>query len=464
MALLEFSYDGYQKAIIANQNCIVKYTLVGGGGGGGGPDRYAGGTGLNGNQINGYIALNKGDTIYCTVGQGGRGGGAQGTNRAGGLGGNGLNGFSGGTGGRSGGSGSSGAGGGGGAATVLSFDGAGNDPIAIAAGGAGAGGGGNHGGAVTYSTSAYGEASTYALKYFPNASTNGAYCGFLNSYGMWNGNGHHTYEVYFPSSGTYKFQMSADNYAYMWLDNGTVNGNDDYIGDTDNGTASAFNSVFTFNHYVTQGWHTLDIYASNYGGPASVAAAVYNLNSNTTYMWTTRNAYNPLSSTYNKGRGGAGKNYSGDGGGAGGGGGGHRGGRGGSTRSGDVGGYSGSIGYNYNSNATATIVGSPSGKGTGGLGRDRSVGGGENAGDGYAAFEAIHTDTYVRQSSSWKRVEAVYERRSFSFLGVNIKYWSKIPTLYVAQDGVWKQVYGDSQLTYYSTFGTLNNTSGPYPG
>lgn len=458
MALLEFSYDGYQKAIIARQNCIVKYTLVGGGGGGGGPDTYAGGNGLKGNQINGYIALNKGDTIYCTVGQGGRGGGAQGTNRAGGLGGYGLNGFSGGTGGRSGGSGSSGAGGGGGAATVLSFDGAGNDPIAIAAGGGAGGGGGDKGGPVTYSTSAYGDTGAYSLAYYSNGATDNAWSGLLNSYSIWNGNGTYTWEVYFPETLTYTFSISIDNTGGIYLD-------DTLVVATTGSEGSRYSTTFSADVQVTKGWHIVKMTATNWGGPAALGGFIkFRAANKIQTLWTTRDANNQLSSTINLGRGGHGNNYSGDGGGAGGGGGGHRGGRGGSTRRGDVGGYSGSVGYNYNSNATTSVVGSPSDKGAGGLGRHRSVGGGENAGDGYAAFEAIHTDTYVRQSSSWKRVEAVYERRSFSFLGINIKYWSKIPTLYVAQDGVWKQVYGDSQLTYYSTFGTLNNTSGPYPG
>ena len=462
MALLEFTYDGSQKAIVANENCIVRYTLVGGGGGGGGPDTYAGCTGIAGKMVNGLIALNKGDKIYCAVGQGGRGGGGQGTSHPGGAGGNGLSGFSGGAGGYSGWSGSSGAGAGGGAATVLSFDPSGHDPIAIAPGGGGGGGGGNHGGAPLYPSDPYGDTSSYALQYFTNAATNGAYCSFLNTYGIWNGIEHNTWEVYFENTGTYTFRLSADNYAYIWLDNGTVNGNNDFIGvsPTDAGAVN-FNEYRDFTHYVTKGWHTIDVYAKNWGGPASVGAAIIAPNS-TSYMWTTRSAYNPLSSTLNRGRGGHGVDYRGDGGGAGGGGGGINGGRGGSTRSGDVGGWSGSSGYEYNLYPINDYIGTPGSYGAGGIAYARPTGG-YPGGDGYAVFEAIHTDVTIK-NSLWKRAIGIYVRRSLNIFGWTIRYWSKLPAVYVRDNSSWKKVYGDMDLSYYTTTSAYNNTSGPYPG
>lgn len=462
MALLEFTYDGTTKVITAAENCILQYTLVGGGGGGGGPDTYHGGNGLPGSVVSGEMTLTKGQSVYCSVGQGGRGGGTQGTSRTGGIGGASLDGFSGGTGGRSGWAGSSGAGGGGGGATVLSSSLAQSSIIAVAAGGGAGGGGGNHGGAPTYSTEPYGDTLAYSYRYYSNAATNGAYCSFLNTYGVWNGDGRYSYEVYFPTDGTYTFRLSADNYGYMWLDNGTVNGNNDYIGNTPNSGASDFNQYYNFNHYVTKGWHTVDVYARNWGGPASVGAAII-APGQTSYMWTTRSSYNPLSVTYNLGRGGHGVDYSGDGGGAGGGGGGYRGGRGGPTRGGDVGGYSGSDGYDYNLYPATVTIGSPSSYGAGGIGYNRPTGG-YPGGDGYAALNAIQTDISVKSGSLWKKTKGLYIRDSFSLFGMTLRYWKSVPAMYVRSNGEWKKVYGDLVPAYYSQANSYSSISGPYPG
>lgn len=475
--LVEFTYDGYQKAITAKENCIVSYTLVGGGGGGGGPDTYSGYPGLVGRVENGTILMNKGDTIYVAVGQGGRGGGAQGTSRPGGVGGNGLNGFSGGTGGRSGGYGSSGAGGGGGAATVLSYNADGSNPIAIAPGGGGGGGGGDHGNGRLYSLDPYGDTATYVLKYISNAATNGAYCSFLNTYGVWNNIEHNVYEVYFPESGNYTFRLSADNFGYLWLDNGTVNGNNDFIGQTPGTGANDFNQYYDFSHYVPAGWHTVDMYARNWGGPAAVAAAIMSPSDSKNYMWTTRYAYNPLSSTKDIGRGGHGQDYPGDGGGAGGGGGGYKGGRGGPIRSGDAGSYTGSTGYSYNINPSSVTVGSPSLYGIGGLGVARPTGG-LAGGDGYAAFEVLQSDINIRQTITrwfgffssrstvvvWRKVTGAFKRKSYTFFGLRLVFWEKIPAIYIRQNGEWKKVYGDDTVTYYSTNSSYSTTTGPYPG
>ena len=452
MALLEFTYDGSQKAIVASENCVVRYTLVGGGGGGGGPDTYAGCTGLAGKVISGVISLNKGQTIYCSVGQGGRGGGGQGSGKAGGAGGKGLSGFSGGTGGNSGSWGSSGAGGGGGAATVLSHDMNGATPIAIAAGGGAGGGGGDHGGAPLYSTEPYGDTQTYALRYYSNGSTNGAWSSLLNTYSVWDGNGTYTWELYFPTSGYYTFNMSADNTGAIYIDNTLVL-------ETTGGESSRYGSVYTVGQYVYAGWHVIKMTGENWGGPAAIGATISYQGGS--IIWTTRSANNPLSSTINAGRGGHGINYYGDGGGAGGGGGGSRGGRGGSTRRGDVGGWSGSTGYSFTS-STSTNIGSPSSYGAAGIAYSRPTGG-YPGGDGYAVFEATHTDININ-STGWKKASAVYLKKSFNFFGYNVGYWEKIPAAYVRSNGVWKEVYGNMDLTYYTTSATYDATSGPYPG
>lgn len=460
MAILEFAYDGSQKAITANENCYVRYTLVGGGGGGGGPDTYAGATGRPGNVVNGMMFLNKGETVYVAVGGGGSGGGTQGANRPGGVGGNGLSYFSGGTGGRSGGSGSSGAGGGGGAATVLSRNADGTNFIAIAGGGAGGGGGGDKAGPANHSSYIWGSTSTFSLKYYSNARTNGAYCSFLNTLGIWQGDGRYKYELYFPKSDTYTFTLSADNYAYIWMDNG-ANGNSDYVGNTPGTGAIDYNSTHQFTHYVTEGWHTVDVYATNWSGPAAVAAKINN--SSGTEIWTTRYAYNPLSSKKESYRGGQGQNRGGDGGGAGAGGGGYEGGSGGQVRGGDWGGWNGSNGYDYNEYpSNEPGIGSFASYGVAGIGYARPTGG-KDGGGGYAAFEAVHSDISYK-NSSWIRPNRVYIRRTINLVFLTYSFWQAVPAIYVRNNGEWNKVYGDSDLTYYTTNSSYDRISGPPPG
>lgn len=461
MAILEFAYDGTQKAITASENCYVRYTLVGGGGGGGGPDTYAGATGRPGNIVTGLMYLNKGETIYCAVGGGGAGGGTQGSNRPGGVGGRGLLNFSGGTGGKSGGYGSSGAGGGGGAATVLSRDMSGTRPIAIAGGGAGGGGGGDKAGPANHGDYIWGDTAAFSLKYYANADTNGAYCAFLNNLGVWAGNGRYKYEVYFPTSASYTFTLSADNYAYIWMDNG-AHGDSDYVGNTPGTGTADFNTTYTFTRNVTQGWHTVDVYATNWGGPASVAAKI--TTSSGGEVWTTRYAYNLLSSTIEASRGGHGQDRSGDGGGAGAGGGGWRGGSGGQVRGGDWGGWNGSNGYNYNDYPTTEgAIGSYSSYGAAGIGYSRPTGG-YPGGGGYAAFEAIHSDVNRKVANTFVPVQKIYRRHTYTILGMTWSVWSLVPELNVMRDGEWKRVYGNMNLTYYTTNSTFDTASGPPPG
>ena len=452
--LLEFTYDGTTKVITASENCTLQYTLVGGGGGGGGPDRLNGSDGLPGLVVNGAIALTKGQTVYCSVGGAGTGGGAQGTSKAGGPGGYSLDGFSGGTGGTSGWAGSSGAGGGGGGATVLSFDTSQSNLISVAAGGGGGGGGGNHGYGATYSTSSYGDTQSYALRYYSDGSTNGSWSSLLNTYSIWNGNGDYTWEVYFPDTANYTFTISIDNTGAIYLD-GTL------VKETTGNEFGRFGSTHSATKNVTKGWHTVKMNATNWGGPAALGGTISD--SSGVKIWTTRSSYNPLSATYNAGRGGHGVNYSGDGGGAGGGGGGYRGGRGGSTRGGDVGGYSGSTGYNYNAYPAITTIGSPSSYGAGGAANWRPGIGASGTG-GYAAFTAVHTDTSIKQNGTWKKANAVYVRDSISIFGFRIGYWKSIESLYTRSNGEWKKVYGENTPAYYSLSNTYNNTSGPYPG
>ena len=477
MAILEFQYDNSTKAITATADCLVSFSLYGGGGGGGGNDSHPGSYGTDGGVVHGTITLKKDQTIYCTVGQGGQAGASGRSGAAGGTTkGYARDGFSGGIGGRAGWSGSSGGGGQGGGATVLALtppplDGQNNrnltptpdsELIAVAAGGGGGGGGGNVGAAngTLYSTSPYGTTTPFLYKYYTPAATNGAYCSFLNSYGVWNGNGRYTWDVYFPSSTTYTIELSADNYAYAWLDNG-ANGDDDYIGDTPNGSRSAFDRSHTFTKYVTAGWHTIDLYAYNYGGPASLGARISS--STTGTIWTTLSSYN-RNSPKHKGRGGAGFDKGGDGGGSGGGGGGHFGGRGGDLRGGDQGAYSGSKGYNFTSSTVDTnspVLSAPSGNvyGTGGSNTSDGVNGG-------AIFDVVMSQVNVRQTVNntpvWKMAKKIYRRNSFNIFGFRYVYWSEVEQLNVKDNGVWKQLYGSKAASWVTqAVGQNTNWSGP---
>lgn len=465
MAVLEFAYDNSTKAITATNDSIISFSLYGGGGGGGGNDSHAGSYGVSGGTIHGSMLLKKDQTIYCTVGDGGspgvsgRGGAAGGSAK-----GFARDGFSGGAGGRAGWSGSSGGGGQGGGATVLSWSPTGNsDLIAVAAGGGGGGGGGNVGAAngTIVSYTPYGDIVPFLYKRYPTAADNGAYCAFLNTYGVWAGDGRYVYDVYFPSSGTYTFRLSADNYAYMWLDNGTVHGNNDFIGNTPGTGRADFDRYYDFSHYVTAGWHTVDVYASNWGGPAAVAAAIMPPQSSS-YMWTTLESYNKNSTVY-KGRGGHGTDKAGDGGGAGGGGGGWPAGRGGDLRSGDQGAYSGSSGYSWWDSNVVTItnvpISSPAGitYGTGGANTANGVGGG-------AIFDITLSEINSKSGGQWKKVNGLYRRESLNLLFFRWVYWTEVNELNVKKDGVWKKVYGKHSASWNSQqVGQCTNTSGPYP-
>lgn len=486
MAVLEFKYDGSTKAITAVEDCELSFSLYGAGGGGGGNDSHAGSYGISGGTVHGKIVLQKDQTVYCTVGQGGHtGASGRGSAQGGYLYGHARDGFSGGQGSNAGPAGSSGAGGQGGGATVLAWtppkiNGQNNsnltpddeqDLIAVASGGGGGGGGGHRGSAYgeIWAYFSWGSVSPFLKKYYNNAATNGAYCSFLNTYGVWNGDtrtvGRMVYNVYFPVDGTYKFTMSADNYAYVWIDNGTVNGNDDFVGNTDNGSASAYNSTFNFDHYIAKGWHTVDVYSYNYGGPAGVAVAISEPNQ-TRYMWTTRSHYNRIDKEH-RGRGGMGTYKGGDGGGAGGGGGGWPGGSGGYLKSGDQGGYSGSKGYDWWAPNDVVIldsaITSPTGStfGAGGANTDNGASGG-------ALFEgnlALIKVCDVRNNRQvWDSVKKIYRRNSINIFGWRYVYWTPIQELSIRDNGVWKRVAGPSEPTWYSTaVGQTTNHTGPRP-
>jgi hypothetical protein len=453
MFLLSYNKDVVYE-ITASKNCVVDFQMIGGGGGAGGADSHPGSPGYNGLIASGSIPLSANETVYCALGGPGYGGNTGQGSAAGGAGGYAINNYSGGSGGNAGPSGTSGGGGGGGGASLIWKNSAYgyqtvSNILAVSPGGPGGGGGGNY-------SDGYGNASVSALivprGYYPSAEYNGAYCEFLNTYGIWNGDGDYTYEVYFPfaSQGRYTFELSADNYAAIYVNNYLV-----VETQGGEGGEAAYQNVWTGTYDSEPGWKTVRISAQNWGGPASVAAAI-----NTGFVagpqnrfWTTRESYNPLSYNDLIGRGGHGQDHRGDGGGAGGGGGGYIGGTGGTGPSGDNGAMSGNYGTSFLSTSVAssdnTLLadGGGSGFGLGGLG-----GYGANGIGGAVVFNSTQTDIKYNSSGNLINVKEVYVRNS--------SQWTKVQEVYVRDSSSWKRVYGDNIPNVTSSAVTYNNISG----
>ncbi len=110
-------------------------------------------------------------------------------------------------------------------------------------------------------------------QYYPNAGTNGAWSSLLNEYGVWSGNGIYTWQVYFPTTGTYTFEGSVDNYGTMYVDDVQVL------------NIPSYSTVYSSTSSVTAGWHTVKMVATNTGGPAGAAGRI---KSGSTTVWTTR--------------------------------------------------------------------------------------------------------------------------------------------------------------------------------
>jgi hypothetical protein len=110
------------------------------------------------------------------------------------------------------------------------------------------------------------------------------------------------WRVYFPASQDYDFELSADNYAVLYVD-------DVPMVNTSNGDELAWRTVWTARKHVTQGWHKVKTSATNSSGPAGVAGRIkylksillsstsvkQNYASVITELWTTLSEINPLS-------------------------------------------------------------------------------------------------------------------------------------------------------------------------
>lgn len=101
--------------------------------------------------------------------------------------------------------------------------------------------------------------------------SNGAYCSFLNTYGIWNsdslggvysGRLDVTWQVTFAQTGSYNFTISCDNYADLYIDGQFACFTDSY--------RTTFQQAF----YLTAGVHTIRVLGVNTGGPGSMGLTI----------------------------------------------------------------------------------------------------------------------------------------------------------------------------------------------
>jgi hypothetical protein len=365
----------------------------------------------------------------------------------------------------------------GGGATEVSFLVSAGDVIDVTVGGSGGAGvsgrghaSGGTAGASFVSSIIFDTRSATAIDGPVIASTNSAYVGFLNTYGVWVDpvsaqDFDRSYVVNFPFTALYTFTGSADNSAKVFI-------NDAFIGDI-----AGFGTTYAYTFNVTAGTATVRIVGVNTGGPGSVALTI---DSGASYSGSHGGQSGPSGSSGAGGGGGGatvifkngiplavaagggggggggnqgtrtgdsapgdagqaalgitsgqnGQNHPSDGGGGGGGGGGLAGGNGGLVRDGDQGGLAGVGGLSSSpaSNPSGRIPGGrnnafyPGNAGTGG-----TTAASGNAGAAVLLFDVpglfVHTETsfepvkdsWVKINNDWVPVEAIFVKDNGSW-------------------------------------------------
>lgn len=107
------------------------------------------------------------------------------------------------------------------------------------------------------------------------AAGNGAYIGFLNSYGIWEGDGNYYWVVNFPATESYYFAGAIDNYGTLYIDDIAIL------------NIPGFQTEYNVTRTVTAGPHVIRIYGVNTGGPASIGAFIRRVSTGG-IIWTTR--------------------------------------------------------------------------------------------------------------------------------------------------------------------------------
>ena len=389
-----------------------------GAGGGGAP-------GAGGGFASSSVIINAGDFVQVDVG----GAGTDGSQSTPGIGGasNLPSQFSGGNGGSGGGDedGEGGCGGGGGAATAVIVNGI---PLAVAAGGGGGGGYGDDGSAGYGGLP--GGVQAQPIGWYP-VSDGGAWCSFLNTYGIWTGGGGdvttNTYQtiINFPTTSGYTFYLSTDNYGTLSVDGNIIV------------TSSSYTSVASATTYISAGTHTVTLSITNTGGPAGIGAQI--LNPDTTELWNSRSPVNfpSLNITSLGSNGGYGC------GGGGGGGGGIRGGLGGPGSPDDsTGGYGGSGGLNL---GQITIPGS--GIQNGGIGQlyvpSNNVGWAGYPGYAVLVFTRKFSG-YIKESGTWDQIQQAFIKSN----GV----WAPVTQAFIKNNGTWTPIVRQGVIAPALTF------------
>lgn len=322
---------------------------------------------------------------------------------------------------------------------------------------------------------------------------NSAYCTFLNTYGVWvnptsAATFDRTYTVNFPTTATYQFTASVDNYATFYIDG------------TEAFYANSYTNEYTVGIEVSAGNHTIRILGTNTGGPGAVALTISQGNS---YSGGRGGNAGPAGSSGAGGGGGGatvvllngsaiaaaggggggggggnagvaigesapgtrgnapvgenagqnGSNKPGDGGGGGGGGGGWAGGNGGTTPSGDTGGYAGVYGTSsgfYENPVNRTPGGSTNPYYRQGIGQGGIYGGGAGT-SGFAVFEFQVPGTFVHYGGSFQPVIQTYVK-------VN-NAWQPVQSTYIKEGSTWATINGSEA----PVFGTVSGQFGINP-
>lgn len=434
----QFGYAPYVQQLTWNQaqSIPVRAYIWGGGGGGGGSDSGAGGTGQGGGYSTVNFTLDQNDVLAIAVGGPGGPG-------AGGWGGNAPGGYA-------------------GASLVQQ---------------------------VLFDTRT---STPYSGFIFP--VTNGAYCSFLNTYGVWGdpygaaGSFSRIYQVYFPTTGTYTFTGSCDNYGTVSLSGVVILNIPDF-----HYTASATISV-------TAGYHDVQIVGVNTGGPGSLGVTITGglsysggrggngglvgysggggggggatvLVKNGVVIAAAgggaggggggnygggQNAPGSagVNVSYSNGQNGQNKGYA-DGGGGGGGGGGQYGGNGGTYPPNDVGAYAGAGGYS--SNGSVATNRSPAGAGTPYYSTARAYGGttAVAGGSGWAALEFDVGGTFVN-------IDGTYTATKNTWVN-NQGTWSQVKAAFVKQNNVWTPILGSFAPVFSTDVSSMGVNSRDYP-
>lgn len=439
-----FDYTGGRQTFTttAGIHPEVEIHMWGGGGGGGGYDGGGGGgSGSGGWYYTNTINIDPGATVEVAVGGGG-GAGSSGTGSGAGPGGYGGNsvlvngrsaygsGYSlaGGRGGNAGPGGWSGGGGGGGGASLLSING--STHYVAAGGGGGGGGSNNRDGSDAYTSN--GQQSSYRDI---TRVSNGAWSGFLNTYGVWNnpeiysGGFDRTWTVWFPTTGTYTFVSSCDNSGAIYLDGNAIL------------SVPSFQATYTYSATVTAGHHTVRVLGVNFGGPAGIGLTIDGPGGN---IFRTDSLPAPA-------QGGSGVDCNGDGGGGGGGGGGLTGGAGGDLGydnwRGGIGGYTGQA----TGGARAPSGRSPYGSNSQYWASPNAIGGGDREAGGSGRIVLVFRASSfggIKIANEWKSMDGSYVKVG----GV----WRLIQAGWAKVDGVWRPLKGTAAPTISPTFSSAN--------